>query len=128
MAGGAKGGRGDALERGQRWRRREAADVQKTSRAPRQQTQPSCAVAPNLGQELAQYWPNGQFEGRSRPPKGPPLPYPTAHQIPNPSAAPTSANTPIPKPIITLGLPSSRAANGVSDFTTAASGHTSAQQ
>ena len=58
----------------------------------------------------------------------PPSPYPTTHQIPNPSAAPNTANAPIPKPIITFGLPSSRAAKGVSDLTTAASGHTSAQQ
>ena len=54
--------------------------------------------------------------------------YPTTHQIPSPTPAPNTANTPIPKPIITFGLPNSRAPKGVSDFTTAASGHTSAQQ
>ena len=50
--------------------------------------------------------------------------YPTTHQIPNPTPAPNTANPATPKPIITLGLPNSRAANGVSDLTTAASGHT----
>ena len=125
---GATGVREDALWRDSQGARREAADVQKTSFAPRQQTQRPCATEPKVGQELAQNWPNGGFAHPWGPAKMGPPPYPTTHQIPNPTAAPITPNTPIPNPINAALLPNSLTANGVSDLTTAASGQTSAQQ